>query len=44
MKNKAAAQIEKIIYGVSIGGLPFQVAKTEQRKYLNTKLNGYQLK
>jgi len=44
MKNRAAARIEKIIYGVSIGGLPLQVANTEQRKYFNTKLNGYQLK
>ena len=28
MKNRAAARIKKIIYGVSIGGLPLQVAKT----------------
>jgi hypothetical protein len=44
MKNRAAARIEKIIYGVSIGGLPLKVGKTEQREYFNTKLNGYQLK
>jgi hypothetical protein len=28
MKNRAAARIEKIIYGVSIGGLRLQDAKT----------------
>jgi len=44
MKNGAAARIKEIIYGVSIGGLPLQVAKTWQQKYFNTQLNGYQLK
>jgi len=28
MKNRAAARIKKIIYGVSIGELPLQIAKT----------------
>jgi hypothetical protein len=44
MKNGAAAGIRKIIYGVSIGGLPLQVAKTWQRKHYNTKLNEIQQK
>jgi hypothetical protein len=44
MKNRAAARTRKLIYGVSIGGLPLQVAKTQQRKHFNTKLNGYQSK
>jgi len=30
--------------GVSIGELPLQVGKTQQRKRFTTKLNGYQLK
>ena len=42
MKNRAAARIEKIIYGVSIGELPLQVAKTLQRRHYNTKLNEVQ--
>ena len=44
MKNRAAAGIKQTTYGVSIGGLPLQVAKTWQRKDVNTKLNGDQLK
>jgi hypothetical protein len=32
MKNRAAAGIKKIIYGVSIGDLPIEVAKTWQQK------------
>jgi hypothetical protein len=44
MKNRAAVRIQKIIYGVSIGGLPLQVAKTQQHRRFNTKLKGYQLK
>jgi hypothetical protein len=44
MKNRAAAGIKQTTYGVSIGGLPLQVAKTWQRKHFNTELNGDQLK
>jgi hypothetical protein len=44
MKNRAAARTRKIIYGVSIGELPLQVAKAQQRKHFNIKLNGNQLK
>jgi len=44
MKNLAAAGIKKITYGVSIGDVPLQVAKTYQRNSSNTKLNEYQLK
>ena len=44
MKNWAAAGVKKITYGVSIGGLPLQDAKTQQQKHFNIKLNGYQLK
>jgi hypothetical protein len=44
MKNRAAAGIKQITYGVSIGRLPLQVAKTWQRKHFNAKLNGDQLK
>ncbi len=44
MKNRAAAGIKKLIYGVSIGELPLQVAKTWQHRHSNTKLKGYQLK
>ena len=44
MKNRAAGGIKQTTYGVSIGGLPLQVAKTWQRKNFNTKLNGDQLK
>ena len=42
LKNGAAARTEKIIYGVSIGGIPLQVAKSYQRKHYNTKLNEVQ--
>ena len=44
MKNGAATRTEMIIYGVSIGGLPLQVAKTYQWKNYNTKLNEFQYK
>jgi len=44
MKNRAAARTEKIIYGVSIGEPPLQVAKTWQRKHYNTELNEVQWK
>jgi hypothetical protein len=40
MKNGAAAEIKKITYGVSIGQLPLQVAKTREQNMLTPNWAG----